>query len=39
MDYNKEQLNYTLEKIDLEMTLKIKNFNSSHIIEGKITLE
>ena len=29
----------TLEKIDLEMTLKIKNFNSSHVIEGEITLE
>ena len=29
----------TLEKIDLEMTLKIKNFNSSHTIEGQIVLE
>jgi len=29
----------TLGKIDLEMTLKIKNFNSSHVIEGEITLE
>ena len=28
-----------LEKIDLEMTLKIKNFNSSHTIKGKIALE
>ena len=29
----------TLEKIDLEMTLKIKNFNYSHTIEGEITLK
>ncbi len=28
-----------IKKIDLEMTLKIKNLNSSHIIEGEIKLE
>ena len=27
------------DKIELEMILKIKNFNSTHIVEGKIELE
>ena len=39
--YNAEK-NGTLkagDKINLEMTLKIRNFNSSHVIEGEINLE
>ena len=27
------------DKIDLEMTLKINNFNTTHVIEGVIKLE
>ena len=39
--YNAEK-NGTLkagDKINLEMTLKIRNFNTSHVIEGEISLE
>ena len=39
--YNAEK-NGTLktgDKINLEMTLKIRNFNTSHVIEGVINLE